>query len=39
MCEMVGAVDIGNLGDRVGHLTFAEMAAVDDALGLVLNLN
>jgi mRNA interferase MazF len=39
MCEMVRAVDIRSLGDRVGHLTVEEMAAVDEALELVLGLN
>lgn len=38
MCEMVGAVDARRLGERVGHLTFAEMQSVDDALQLVLGL-
>jgi mRNA interferase MazF len=38
MCEMVGAVDATRLGDRVGHLSSEEMLAVDDALGLVLDL-
>lgn len=38
MCEMVGAVDARALGEHVGHLTVAEMHAVDDALELVLDL-
>jgi mRNA interferase MazF len=38
LCEMAGAVDGGHLGDQVGHLTVDEMAAVDDALALVLGL-
>jgi mRNA interferase MazF len=38
MCEMVGAVDQSNLGDRVGHLTRDEMLSVDEALQLVLDL-
>lgn len=38
MCEMVGAVDAGGLGEHVGHLTLDEMRAVDDALELVLDL-
>ena len=38
MCEMVGAVDARRLGEHVGHLTFAEMQSVDDALQLVLDL-
>ena len=36
MCEMVGAVDAGVLGDAVGHLTLDELRSVDDALTLVL---
>ena len=38
MCEMVGAVDSRALADRVGHLTFDEMNAVDEGLELVLDL-
>jgi mRNA interferase MazF len=38
MCEMIGAVDARALGEHVRHLTFDEMHAVDDALGLVLDL-
>ena len=38
MCEMVGAVDTRMLGQQVGHLTFAEMRSIDDALELVLDL-
>ncbi len=38
MCEMAGSVDASRLGDHVGHLTAEEMAAVDDALTLVLGL-
>lgn len=38
LCEMVGAVDATRLGDRVAHLPIAELAAIDDALGLVLGL-
>jgi mRNA interferase MazF len=38
LCEMVGAIDARNLGDQVAHLGFAELRAVDDALGLVLAL-
>lgn len=38
LCEMVGVVDAGRLGNHVGHLTADEMAAVDDALELVLDL-
>lgn len=38
LCEMIGVVDAGRLGNQVGHLTAEEMAAVDDALELVLDL-
>jgi mRNA interferase MazF len=38
LCEMVGAVDATRLGDRVGHLSLDELASVDDALRLVLEL-
>jgi mRNA interferase MazF len=38
LCEMAGAVDASRLGGHVGHLTVDEMAAVDDALALVLGL-
>ena len=38
MCEMVGAIDAGALGQRVGHLGHDEMRAVEDALALVLDL-
>lgn len=38
LCEMVGHVDVGGLGDRVGHLSLEEADAVDDALKLVLSL-
>ncbi len=38
LCEMVGAVDARKLGDQVTHLTVDELAAVDDALSLVLDL-
>jgi mRNA interferase MazF len=38
LCEMVGHIDTGRLGDQVGHLSREEIAAVDDALGLVLGL-
>lgn len=38
LCEMVGAVDSTRLGDYVGHLSIPELASVDDALGLVLDL-
>jgi mRNA interferase MazF len=39
LCEMVRAVDVRSLGDRVGHLTLDEIAEVDDALQLVLGLD
>jgi mRNA interferase MazF len=38
LCEMVGAVDVRALGERVGHLTVEELRAVEDALELVLDL-
>jgi mRNA interferase MazF len=38
LCEMVGHVDASRLGNRVGHLSLEEIAAVDDALRLVLAL-
>lgn len=38
MCEMIGAVDARNLGERVDRLTLDELRAVDDALELVLDL-
>jgi mRNA interferase MazF len=38
LCEMAGAVDARRLGGQIGHLTLNEIAAVDDALGLVLDL-
>ena len=38
MCEMVGAVDAGALGEQTAHLTLDEMRSVDDALLLVLGL-
>lgn len=38
MCEMVGAVDGRNLGDRVSHLTLDELRVVDEALALVLDM-
>lgn len=38
LCEMVGAVDTTRLGERVAHLPIPELAAIDDALGLVLDL-
>jgi mRNA interferase MazF len=38
LCEMVGHVDASRLGAGVGHLSLAEIDAVDDALRLVLSL-
>jgi mRNA interferase MazF len=38
LCEMVGAVDSRALGPQVGHLSADEMATVDEALLLVLDL-
>jgi mRNA-degrading endonuclease toxin of MazEF toxin-antitoxin module len=38
MCELVGAIDARAVGEHVGHLTLAEMRAVDDALELILDL-
>lgn len=38
LCEMVGAVDVRNLGPEVAHLSYDELRAVDDALRLVLGL-
>jgi mRNA interferase MazF len=38
LCEMVGAVDARNLEAQVGHLSHAELRAVDDALSLVLDI-
>jgi mRNA interferase MazF len=38
LCEMTTAVDVRSLGERVGHLSLDDLAAIDDALGLVLNL-
>ena len=38
LCEMVGAVDVRALGEQVGHLAYDELRNVDDALGLVLDL-
>jgi len=39
MCEMVGAVDVGSLGEHVGHLSLDELRGVEDALILVLGLH
>jgi mRNA interferase MazF len=38
MCEMIGVVDVRALGERVGHLSYGELAGLDEALGLVLDL-
>lgn len=39
MCEMAGVVTASKLGDHVGHLSVDEMAGVDEALELVLELS
>jgi mRNA interferase MazF len=39
LCEMVGAVDAGNLGQHVGHLAYEELRMVDDGLSLVLGID
>lgn len=39
LCEMALAVDTRGLGERVGQLSFNDLAAVDDALRLVFNLS
>jgi mRNA interferase MazF len=39
LCEMVRSFDIRKLGDHVCHLSHDEIAAVDSALELVLELN
>jgi mRNA-degrading endonuclease toxin of MazEF toxin-antitoxin module len=36
---MALAVDTRRLGERVGHLSLNDLAAVDDALRLVFNLS
>jgi mRNA interferase MazF len=38
LCEMVGAVDARNLGQRVGHLAYDELRDVEEGLSLVLGL-
>ncbi|HEX7059213.1 MAG TPA: type II toxin-antitoxin system PemK/MazF family toxin [Solirubrobacterales bacterium] len=38
LCEMASAVDARKLGAQIGHLTLEEIATIDDALGLVLDL-
>jgi mRNA interferase MazF len=39
LVEQMGAVDVGRLGDRAGHLTPEEQWSVDAALLTVLGLN
>ncbi|HEX5929796.1 MAG TPA: type II toxin-antitoxin system PemK/MazF family toxin [Solirubrobacterales bacterium] len=39
LCEMVRPFDVRKLGDLIGHLSLDEIAAVDGALELVLELN
>ncbi len=39
MCEMAGAVTATKLGDFIGHLSVEEMAGVNEALELVLELS
>jgi mRNA interferase MazF len=38
LVEQLGAVDPARLGRGAGHLSSAELASVDDALGVVLAL-
>ena len=38
MCEMVRTFDVRKLGKRVGHLSLDEVASVDEALSLALDL-
>ncbi len=38
LVEQLGAVDVGRLGDLVGHLTREELWGVDEALTTVLGL-
>lgn len=38
LAEQIGAVDVGRLGDRVGHLTQDEQWGIDVALAAVLDL-
>jgi mRNA-degrading endonuclease toxin of MazEF toxin-antitoxin module len=38
LCEMVGAIDVRALGERVGHLSLYDLAAVDEALSQLLGL-
>jgi mRNA interferase MazF len=39
LCEMVGAVDVRNLGQQVGHLVHDELLSVDEGLSLVQGLD
>lgn len=39
LCEMATALDVRALGERVDHLSLDDLAAVDDALSLVFDLN
>lgn len=39
LCEMATALDTRSLGEQVGHLSLSDLAAVDDALGLVFDLS
>jgi mRNA interferase MazF len=39
LCEMATALDTRSLGKQVDHLSLDDLAAVDDALGLVFNLS
>lgn len=38
LCEMVTAVDVRGLGEQIGHLSLDDLAAVDEALALALDL-
>lgn len=38
LCEMVMALDVRTLGNQVAHLSLDDLAAVDDALKMVLRL-
>ena len=38
LVEQIGAVDAGQLGELVGHLTYEELWGVDEALAAVLGL-
>jgi mRNA-degrading endonuclease toxin of MazEF toxin-antitoxin module len=39
LVEQIGAVDVGRLGRRAGHLTTEELWRVDEALLTVLGLH